>query len=589
MVSSINLGNFFTSGGKTVFGGSASGLDTEGLIEELTTAKRLPAVQYEEKIESNNAKVEAYNEMKDILTRFQDAANFLRNPPGVQNQSSNIFEYRSAVLTSNDGSDPESYIEVATEPGAEVGNHKITVTQEALSTIQVSDDIIVADTTTPVVTAAPTANRFTAGTLTIKGTDSITLDAGDTLQDIVAKVNAITDDTGVTASAIESSSGVFKLVFRAQDTGLANDFDVQAIGSNTGPGNVLENISFADTQSAQDAIFTVDGVTVTRSDNTVDDVVDHLTFTIKRATGGTELTTSVAADTDLVEQGILNFVDAYNEFRLFTSRQTQTADDGTAAEDATLLSDPTLKTVVNNVASEMSAIVDGIASGDADKLADLGITFTDFPGDDENPFTRNILTVDSDQLRSAITNDIDEVRRVFEFDMVSDSSNLTVFSRTNALNVSEVTLNIDVTNDIYTADYIDSDGNPQNIELDYNELGGGTAVTLTGKEDTVLEGLKLIYTGGDDTVNVTLSQGIGDRVYNFIDSMLDDDTGAIAVSLESLSDRNDQLQEDIDRIDELVETYRLQMLDKFARLEQAIANVNTLLQSLELQQQFATS
>ena len=94
MVTSIQLGNISQQNGKTVVtGNSSGGLDTEKLIEELTTAKRLPAVQLEERIESNVEKSGAFQELENILVRFQDAANFLRNPPGVNNDADNIFEY----------------------------------------------------------------------------------------------------------------------------------------------------------------------------------------------------------------------------------------------------------------------------------------------------------------------------------------------------------------------------------------------------------------------------------------------------------------------------------------------------------------
>ena len=51
MVSSIQLGNFFSFGGRTVSGSAGgSGIDTESLIKGLTDAKLIPATKLEDQI-----------------------------------------------------------------------------------------------------------------------------------------------------------------------------------------------------------------------------------------------------------------------------------------------------------------------------------------------------------------------------------------------------------------------------------------------------------------------------------------------------------------------------------------------------------
>ena len=56
-----------------------------------------------------------------------------------------------------------------------------------------------------------------------------------------------------------------------------------------------------------------------------------------------------------------------------------------------LASSSTLRSILGRVNSEIADVVEGITAGDADRLADIGITFNDFPGDEETPFVRNIL------------------------------------------------------------------------------------------------------------------------------------------------------------------------------------------------------
>ena len=64
MVTSINLGNTFQSGGKTVFGGSASGLDTDSIVTQLVDAKKISVTQVETQVDLNSQKVAAYAELK---------------------------------------------------------------------------------------------------------------------------------------------------------------------------------------------------------------------------------------------------------------------------------------------------------------------------------------------------------------------------------------------------------------------------------------------------------------------------------------------------------------------------------------------
>lgn len=590
MVTQIQLGNIFTANDRTVFGGTASGLDTEGIISSLTEAKRLPAVALEEEIEENTEKIAAFQELSGIITRFKDAANFLRNPPGVGNEDENVFKFRTTSLTSSDGSTASNFLDVSPQSGAEIGSHEITVDQVATRTIQISSDILIADAdTTPVVTAAPTAGRFTAGILDLDGTNTITLNDGDTLEDVVAKINSVQNDSGIRAELIAKNVGsTYAIVLSSTSTGSATDFDMMdpALGNDVG---VFANLGFNPQTTGLDAQMTVDGVAITRSSNTINDVFDDVTFTLKEETApGVTLTSEIEPDLELVQQGILNFIDAYNEMRIFMSKQTETRDDGTLAESALLASNSTLRAINSRVTSEMGGLVDGLTSGDPDKLADIGITFDDFEGDEETPFTRNILRVDTDELNNALQNDFDAVRRVFEFDITSDSNDLAVFERSNALGVSEFTMNIDLTNNIYTVDYIDEAMNPQTIELDYQILDSG-GVTLSGQDGTVLDGLVMVYTGGDGTVNVNVSQGIGDRVYNSVKDLQDTQNGALSIEIESLEDENTRAQEEITRIDELVEDYRDQLLTRFGQLEATIASVNTLLQSLDAQAQARNS
>jgi flagellar hook-associated protein 2 len=311
-----------------------------------------------------------------------------------------------------------------------------------------------------------------------------------------------------------------------------------------------------------------------------------MTFTLQQATPAlTTLTLGIKADTSIVQNAITAFADAYNAFKLFASTQQLREADGTPKEDSVLANDSTLRNVISLINTEVNNIVAGITTGDPDKLADIGISFEDFVGDADNPETKNIMVVDTDALTSALQADFDGVRGVFEYQLTTDDENLSTFARTNALGINDFVLSIDRNTGIYQASYTDPDtGDPATVNLDATVLS--TGVTLTGPSGSVLEGLELIYISGATTiatVNVSITQGIGDRLFNVLETMLDDEEGTLTGAEDALSTLQSFNEEEIARIDDQVATYRDQLVEKYAQLEAALTKANQLLQLLTAQ------
>lgn len=567
---SISLGSIYNQGGKTIVGGGSSNLDTDSLINSLVEAKRLPAVRLESNIENNTAKIDALNELSGILENFRDAANFLRNPPGVGNATDNIFNYSSATVSANTGSG-DSYLSATVETGTDASTYSLTVDQLATKQTRVTNTFAAADLDAQVVGGG---GPFSAGTLTL-GPSGITigLTDGDTLAQMLSKINAVKGDSGVEANAVKVSDGNYRLTFKATATGTDQNFDFNAAN----PTFFSGGLGFFSQTDAVDSLVTIDGTQVTRQTNNINDLVDGINFSLSQVTPpGTELTVGVQADTELAKNAILNFVDAYNAFRVFASKQTETTDDGERVSEAVIGSNNSLRSLINSVGTEISSVVDGLASNNS--LAAVGIELTDFAGDDETPFTRNILQVDDGQLDAALASDFNAVRKVFEFDYTADNPDFVVFKRTNGLSATSISFNIDQTNGIFEATV---DGTTYTLES--APLGSG-GVSLTGPDGSPIAGLNVLYTNTDDTVvNVNLTQGVADRLYNVLDNSLDEEDGIISQEIDSLGERNTRLEEDIARIDQMIENFRFSLLDRFAALEAAISSVNSILQLLDSQ------
>jgi len=154
---------------------------------------------------------------------------------------------------------------------------------------------------------------FTIGT-TAASTEAITgisaykitvASGSDTPQGLVNAINtAGLAVTGRLVNAGSSTSPSYKVVLSG-----ATGAD-EAFSMSTTPAGVLTALNFAQT-AASDAVLTVDGVTYTRSSNTVTDVVDGLTMNLLAA--NTTASVSLARDTTQVVSKIDALVTAYNE------------------------------------------------------------------------------------------------------------------------------------------------------------------------------------------------------------------------------------------------------------------------------------
>lgn len=579
MVTQVTLGNFFTlSNGKTVLGGTGgSGLDTDALLQSLTEAKRLPATRNKDEITLNDKKTGAFAKFQSLLSAFKSSADALRNPPGVGNEADNVFKFTTPTLSAL-GS---NYVSVSTSAGAALQSYQISdISSIATPARQASGTFTVASADTNVV-GLGAGTTFAAGTFNFGGQD-ITIAAGDTLNGIAAKFNAVSDTTGISASVIAIDATHYQLSFVANDTGDASNFDLSLA---TDPSGVLDDVGLTVPTSGTNAAFKLNGVDIERQNNIISDVISGVTFTLLQTTPDavTPYTVTVKPDTAIIQTVINNFISNYNALKTFEAEQTRLNSDGTYAEGALLVNNQTFLSIMNNINAQVNGKVAGIAGSNPSSLVDVGISFTNQPASDDTPEVNNILTVNDGALTSALTSNFNGVARLFGFYLGSDNANLTIFTHNNSLTVSSLTLTIDpdAATPVFQATYNLGAG-PVTVDMTAVPLGGGVnGYTLKGPSGSAIEGLELIYASvADATIHVTLTQGISDKLFNTSSAALTANTGAIALELTSIKDSNTRLDEEIANINAQVEVFQDQLIARFSALEQAISRVNSLLSSL---------
>jgi flagellar hook-associated protein 2 len=159
--------------------------------------------------------------------------------------------------------------------------------------------------------------------LTVGGsTKALTIDSSNnTLEGLKGAINAA--GLGVNASIVNDGSG-YRLVMAAQQTGQGNAISLSAAdddGNNTdatglsrfafgaGTDNMVQTIA------AQDAQFSINGLSLTSATNTATGVIDGLTLNLNKAQVGTPITLTVGSDTEGLSDKVQSFVDDMNAMR----------------------------------------------------------------------------------------------------------------------------------------------------------------------------------------------------------------------------------------------------------------------------------
>jgi len=264
-------------------GGIASGLDTDGIVNQLLQLERQPIVRIEQQQKTLQTTRDAWGQINTRLSALRAATDQFRRPD------------RFADMTKVTSSDP-SAVAVTKGPGF-AGDTDLSFTVSQLATrMQVASnddeagrfsgrDELLGERTLTIATADGTQHDLTSE-----------LGADATLSDLVAAVN----DAGldIRASALEVEPGTFRLLLESEQTGSAGAFTIDETWLGT-------------TQAAQDAELMVGNVQVTRSSNTIDDLIPGATLELT-ATTSEPVTVRAERDVDGAVAAVKDFVSEAN-------------------------------------------------------------------------------------------------------------------------------------------------------------------------------------------------------------------------------------------------------------------------------------
>ena len=336
------------------------------------------------------------------------------------------------------------------------------------------------------------------GTMTLSvgdNTTNIVIDSSnDTLQGLA---NAINDsDAGVSAGVIDTGSG-FQLVLSADETGTANAVSISVSGDSAGTDTDAQGLSrFAfntsmdagaglnETIAASDAVMSINGVEVTRSTNSFENVIDGLTFDLT-ATGTS--TVKVEQDLGAVADRVQGFVEKFNGLQ-----ETIDALAGFNAESGSgslLTGDSVIRGIQNQLRQVLTRVVPGLEDASVRSLADVGITTN---------FETGSLEFDREEFMAQLKANPDDVTALFaEQGRATDSQ--VEFVR-SGVNTEPGTYDINVTQ-----------------AATQGTLAGNAAATFPVTIDGTNDEFSLLV-NGDTSVNLQLTQ----QTYNSAQDLVDE-------------------------------------------------------------------
>lgn len=331
-MSSITTSTTTGSISSSSYMGQYSGI-TSDTIDQLLQSDELRKIVIQNKIDKINTKSQAWT---DISTRL---GNLMSKLEALQDEST----YQTKKVTSSDDT-------IATISGTSdslEGSYDLVVKQLATASKLTGGVVSKSDGTTKISTkdALGYSGKLTITNASADGSESKTIEldikATDSLKDIANAINNAkdpSDSTGTKGAGLKATIVNNQLVVSSEEMGDRT----LTIG-----GDLKDSLGFSNSQATkgQNAKFTLDGIEMERNTNTPTDVVDGVTFTLKKADPTKTITLGLTNDTDKELSAVKDFVSQYNSVMSFLSEKMDVGDPsksdnktGALAGDSTLIS-----------------------------------------------------------------------------------------------------------------------------------------------------------------------------------------------------------------------------------------------------------
>lgn len=385
----------------------SSSIDVNSIVSQLMQIESRRKISLQRKEADYQLKLSSVGTLSSSMSSFKSALDSLK--------SSSSFQ--SIKATSGD----TSVFTATASSTATAGTYNLEVTQLAKANMLTSSAY--SDTTSAIAT----------GTLTIQvGTGaatSVTIDSSNnSLTGIKDAINKAGSD--VTAAIINDGTG-YKLLLTSNNMGASNTIKVTVAGDSLGTDTDTSGLSnlmydpagtqnMTEIQTAQSATMKMGTLTITKDSNTVTDVIPGVTLNLLKAQVGTPVSLTVSNDSSAVSTNVNKFVSEFNKL-------AKTIKD----IKGQLGADTIIRQVESQIRSIMGNTIPGLSSG-LNSLSQVGIS-TQKDG---------TLTVDTATLNTAISNNFNDIVKLFAKVGTATDANISMSSSTTATVAGTYAINI---------------------------------------------------------------------------------------------------------------------------------------------------
>ena len=526
---------------------AGSGLNVTQIVDALVDAERVPKQKkIDEAKETATVKISALGSLKNELSVFQTNTAALDGQIGLALSSST----NNVTLSRTDSSLASEFshtINVASIATSQVLNFDNGGSGFSSTSADIGIDSLTIDLGTWAAGPAFTSN----GTST-----SLTLTTGATsLTDVKDAINNAA--IGVTASIIEVASGSYSLMVKSTE-GLENAMRITTSMSGAAV-DVLkydpENTgSFADTAtevvSASDAAFTIDGISVTRSSNTITDLFSGITLELDNVSASDIGTDQVISSRYSEKDALATLETVVSEVNYMLSFLKEQSKPGTNGEEGgPLHGDHFIRYIENKIKNLTSTAIAGY--------------------DDEEIYLSSFGVVT--ELDGTLSVDETRFQEYFDSNPEHFAAVTTSMIRTGDAGVTGSAPTDLFTPGIYgfalsggTATLTDADGTTVNMSAGTNRYGYA--------EDNVgATGLLLDTSKSSVNTNVYMGRSIIQTLSKYIDDVLMLN-GDIDTKIYNLEDDVDSLVEEQEALDLQISSQRALYVQKFTAMQTAVSS-----------------
>lgn len=449
--------------------------------------------------------------------------------------------------------------------------------------------------------------------------ESLTLSVGDksvdikvgastTLEDIINQINDGAGDA-IKASIVNTGGeNGYKMILQSKESGEKNQIKFSVAGNDPdalkGAKDVLEKLGFKTNQTAiqddkgvitgynltidtnntsaggkqlqkaQDAKFNFNGIDITRSSNSIDDLIIGVTFNLnnvdeKNSTTGAlkESVITIGKDTDAVVKSLKSMVTAYND--LISNISTATSYDRENGVAGTLNG----MSEITGIKRKLQNLFES-SNSDGKSLQSFGFSFTE----------KGVLSVDESKLKDTISKDYEGFKSFFTnsteyknagvFGSVQINTKLDDISGTLKINGKEIKIELKNNDAVKNANELVrliNDAEIPNVTARLADNGvlqlvgtGGKDIEISkGVDDNLLQ--KLGLEAGTTPGSSTDKKGFFDKLSDIVTGLIGTE-GTLTNLTSSLKDKSKIIQSQKDKVQATLDKKYAMMQKQFSTI-----------------------